>query len=135
MRRSRTTVKLPHVRHRSQQRCAVPCLLILAVTVAAATVSRVFPARAEDAEDGSAAKQDWWSLQPIVRPATPSVAAEDTSWMRSPIDAFIAARLRKENLSPSREADRRTLIRRLTFDLHGLPPTPDDVQQFLADPA
>src|SRR5204862_6352794 len=54
-------------------------------------------------------------------------------WSRDPIDAFVFARLVKEGLKPSAEADRRTLIRRLSFDLTGLPPTPEDVDAFLAD--
>ena len=55
--------------------------------------------------------------------------------MRNPIDAFVLARLEKEGLAPSPEADRTTLIRRLTLDLTGLPPTPEEVDAFLNDPA
>jgi mono/diheme cytochrome c family protein len=72
----------------------------------------------------------WWSLQPLTRPDVPAVKSD---WVRSPIDAFILARLEQEKLAPSPEADRRTLIRRLTFDLHGLPPTPAEIADFLAD--
>ena len=57
----------------------------------------------------------------------------DTSWPRNPIDEFILAALREAELDPSPEADRTTLIRRVTLDLTGLPPTPDEVDQFLAD--
>ncbi len=73
---------------------------------------------------------DWWSLRPLARPAVPAVGG---GWTRNPIDAFILARLNAENLTPRPEADRRTLIRRLTFDLIGLPPTPEEVDAFLAD--
>src|SRR5262245_15594623 len=61
-----------------------------------------------------------WAFQPLVRLPLPSV--RNTSWVRNPLDRFILARLEKEGLAPAPEADRRTLIRRLTFDLHGLPP-------------
>ena len=72
---------------------------------------------------------DWWSLQPIVRPDVPAAGM----FARSPVDRFVLARLGDAGLTPSPEAERRTLIRRLTFDLHGLPPTPEDVEQFVSD--
>ena len=74
---------------------------------------------------------DWWSLQPIRRPAVPDVKNRD--WVRNPIDAFILARLEAKGLAPAPEADRRTLIRRVTFDLIGLPPTPEEIDAFLKD--
>lgn len=72
----------------------------------------------------------WWSLLPLNRPSVPN---ETSSWIRTPIDAFILAKLREKGLEHSPEADRRTLIRRLTYDLHGLPPSPEDVDAFVAD--
>ena len=79
---------------------------------------------------------DWWSLQPIVRPDVPPLPRRVSGLLpRSPIDRFIRARLDDAGLAASPEADRRTLIRRLTFDLHGLPPTPTDVEQFVRDRA
>lgn len=78
--------------------------------------------------------QSWWSLQPLVRPAVPLAAIPSQgSEPRSPIDAFIQARLAEKQLHPSASADRRTLIRRLSFDLHGLPPDPDEIDEFVAD--
>lgn len=83
---------------------------------------------------------DWWSYQPIVRPPVPQPppnASRQTSppnWGRTPIDAFILEKLTQKGLSPSPEADRRTLIRRLSFDLIGLPPTPEQVAAFVSDP-
>jgi hypothetical protein len=74
---------------------------------------------------------DWWSLQPLGRTAPPQV--KDAAWVKNPIDAFVLAAMERRGLSPSPEADRRTLIRRLTFDLHGLPPTPQEIDAFLAD--
>ncbi len=78
---------------------------------------------------------DWWSLRPLIRPAVPAPAPGDGGWARTPIDAFIRSGLRAEGLAPSPEADRRTLIRRVSFDLTGLPPAPEEVEAFEADPA
>jgi mono/diheme cytochrome c family protein len=72
-----------------------------------------------------------WAFQPPVRPPLPTVS--DPSWVRTPIDAFVLARLDKEGLKPSPEADRITLLRRLHLDLTGLPPTIAQVDAFLAD--
>ncbi len=77
--------------------------------------------------------QGWWAFQPLNRPSVPTV--RERAWVRTPVDAFILARLEAQGLHHSLEADRRTLIRRLTFDLHGLPPTPDEVDRFLGDDA
>jgi hypothetical protein len=74
---------------------------------------------------------DWWSLRKLVRPPLPAV--RDASRVRTPIDAFLLAALEAKALKPSPEADRATLIRRLTFDLHGLPPTPAEIDAFLHD--
>jgi len=79
------------------------------------------------------AGKDWWSLQPVVRPRPPAEAADP--WVRNPIDAFVLARLRVAGLEPSPEAERLTWLRRVTFDLVGLPPTPEEIEAFLADPA
>ena len=68
-----------------------------------------------------------WSLQPLVKPALPSAEG-------NPIDAFIHAKLAEKKLTPSPEADRRTLIRRVYYDLIGLPPMPQEVDAFAADP-
>jgi mono/diheme cytochrome c family protein len=72
-----------------------------------------------------------WAFVPPVRPEIPTV--RKPAWVRNPIDAFILARLDKEGLEPSPEADKTTLIRRLSFDLIGLPPTIAEVDAFLAD--
>src|SRR2546425_10099241 len=75
-----------------------------------------------------------WAFVKRSQPEVPKfTAAADRPWVRNPIDAFILARLKKENLRPSPEANRAVLIRRLYFDLIGLPPTPQDVAQFVAD--
>ncbi len=72
-----------------------------------------------------------WCWQPIRATAPPSV--RDAGWVRNPIDAFLLARLEATGLSPAPPADRRTLLRRVTFDLTGLPPTPEEIEAFLAD--
>ena len=81
----------------------------------------------------SADRRDWWSFQPIVRSPVPTIR-DAQSAARNPIDAFILAKLREKGLPSSPEADRRTLIRRLYFDLIGLPPSPDEIGAFLNDP-
>ncbi len=79
-------------------------------------------------------KQDtWWSLDPITNPRVPRLDPDEAAWARTPIDAFIIARLRQQGLKPAPEADRRTLIRRLSFDLIGLPPRPEEVASFVTD--
>jgi hypothetical protein len=72
-----------------------------------------------------------WAYVPPTRAEPPTVKNE--RWVRNPIDRFILARLEREGLAPSREADNATLLRRVTYDLTGLPPTPAEVDAFLAD--
>jgi len=75
---------------------------------------------------------DLWSLKPIDHPLPPHV--KDESWVRTPLDAFILARLEKAGIHPAPEADRATLGRRLYFDLTGLPPSPEEMSAFVNDP-
>jgi hypothetical protein len=74
---------------------------------------------------------DHWAFQPVKRPTVPPV--KDTSWVRNPIDNFVLARLERENIKPSPEADPQTLLRRVSLDLTGLPPTQKEIEDFLAD--
>jgi len=80
---------------------------------------------------------DWWSLKPLQPSAVPKLpaafAAEYANRIRTPIDAYVLAQLAARGLTPSPQADRRTLIRRLYFDLTGLPPTPRQIADFIAD--
>ena len=78
------------------------------------------------------AAKSHWSFQPVVRPAVPQIA-EPGSELRNAIDAFVLAKLCENGLSPSPEADRCALIRRLYFDVIGLPPSPEEVEQFVED--
>ena len=75
---------------------------------------------------------DWWSLQPIKRPSLPLIRNPQSA-VRNPIDVFALAALEKNGLRPNPLADRVTLVRRATFDLTGLPPTPDEIDAFVND--
>jgi hypothetical protein len=90
------------------------------------------------------ADENWWALRPLKRPVIPKVQPEgkgkrekgkvsSTTLARNPIDAFIVAELKKHKLSASPPADRVTLIRRVTYDLIGLPPTPREIDAFVRD--
>ncbi|MFA6546808.1 MAG: DUF1553 domain-containing protein [Limisphaerales bacterium] len=81
------------------------------------------------AEKINARSTDWWSLKPLVRPAVPPVQSSRFK-VQSPVDAFIVAKLQEKNFPQSPEAEPRTLIRRLYFDLLGLPPKPEEVEAF-----
>jgi len=83
------------------------------------------------ASSTNTARRDHWAWKAPVRPESPPVRR--TEWVRNPIDRFILARLEAEGLKPSPEADRITLLRRLHLDLTGLPPTPAEVDRFVAD--
>ena len=75
-------------------------------------------------------KADWWAFKPAVRPAVPA-SADASSSLANPIDRFIRAKLAELHLEPSPQADAATLIRRLAYDLTGLPPTPEQVDAFI----
>ncbi|HUG92675.1 MAG TPA: DUF1549 and DUF1553 domain-containing protein [Planctomycetaceae bacterium] len=99
-------------------------IFVLLVAIAAS----VFSPEVRGADAGH------WSLRPCVRPAVPQFEAVGRcGWLRSPLDAFVLKRMAAAGLEPSTEADRRTFIRRLCFDLTGLPPAPEDVAEFVAD--
>lgn len=87
----------------------------------------LWPAGADTAGDAS---RDHWAFQAIRRPAVPEI---DSAWIRNPIDAFVLRTLQRQTVVPAAEADRPVLIRRLSLDLLGLPPTPSEVQAFVAD--
>ena len=77
------------------------------------------------------ADREHWSFRPVVRPVVPAVKNRD--WVRTPIDAFILAKLEQASWQPNHPAERRDLLRRATLDLTGLPPTIEEQDQFLAD--
>ena len=75
--------------------------------------------------------KNYWAYRPITNPAVPTV--KDATWVKNPIDAFILAKLETKQLKPNGPADRLALIRRATYDLIGLPPTPEEVDSFVKD--
>jgi Protein of unknown function (DUF1553)/Protein of unknown function (DUF1549)/Planctomycete cytochrome C len=96
--------------------------------------SKSAPERAALARAG-ADERTWWSLRAISRPVIPAIEPQTARWVRTPVDAFVVAKLNEHHLDPSPEADRRCLIRRLYFDLIGLAPSPLEVRAFLDDDA
>ncbi len=81
---------------------------------------------------GGAEYKPHWAFEPPVQAALPPTV-QGADWVRTPIDVFVLARLEREGLSPSPPADRHTLVRRVFLDLIGLPPTPEEVDQFVGD--
>ena len=75
--------------------------------------------------------REFWSMKPVVNSSIPTVKNKD--WVKTPIDAFVLSKLETLGVAPAPAADKRTLIRRVTFDLIGLPPSPEDVEAFVAD--
>jgi len=90
-------------------------------------------ARGPSDERAEAYPRDHWAFRPPVRPNVPMIA--DQAWNGNPIDRFLSAEHAKRKLSPVTETDRRTLLRRVYVDLIGVPPTPDELNAFLADPS
>jgi hypothetical protein len=101
--------------------CALVLTGLAGWTLAIAAQPRAFSER----------QRSWWSLRPIVRPDLPAV--RDPSWVATPVDAFVLARLEAAGLAPNPRADRRTLLRRATIDLTGLQPTEQEIERFQAD--
>jgi hypothetical protein len=77
--------------------------------------------------------RSYWAFQPVRRPAPPRVKA--VGWVRNPIDAFVLAKLEAKGLAPAAPADRRTLARRVHYDVTGLPPAPEEIDAFVNDPS
>ena len=77
------------------------------------------------------APEKLWALRPIATPAVPTIS--DTGWARDELDVFVRRKLAQAGLRPNGDADRYTLLRRVTFDLTGLPPTPEEIETFVSD--
>lgn len=98
-----------------------------------------FPSKADNNSNTPLKKEElfseeqkkFWAFQPITRPTPPKV--KNASWVKNPIDAFVLAKLEANGMLPALPADKRTLLRRVTYDLTGLPPTPEDLKDFLSD--
>ena len=93
-----------------------------------------WPRALTQGEKRSRAGSDWWSLQPLSESDPPAIQNAPEGW-QSPIDRFIHAEMEQKGLAPSPPADRATLIRRASFDLTGLPPTPEEIDAFVNDPS
>lgn len=102
----------------------VMALESVAVVAAETSAVEVAPRRGSQS-------QPHWAYQPVARPATPAV--KDAKWVRSPIDALVLAQLEAKDIKPSPDADRATLIRRVTLDTWGIIPTPEEVKAFVND--
>ena len=109
----------PAVRH------AVSAALLLA------SVAALLMAANTTSDSFTPQQRKYWAFQKIARPTAPHVS--NTTWIANPIDAFILAKLESQGLHPNPPADRITLLRRVTFDLIGLPPTPEEVDAFVND--
>lgn len=102
-----------------------------AAVAALALAAIVFAASSTEPKQFSATQKRWWAIQKVAKPAVPKV--QNSAWVRNDVDAFILAKLESLNLKPNPPADKVTLLRRASLDLTGLPPSPEEVQSFLAD--
>lgn len=113
----------------------LPAMWIVLGVAFALAITRFATAENEleirESEEVTASDRDYWAFRPLHSPAVPRTRVQGPC--RTPIDALVLRRLEAAGLDFSPEADRRTLIRRASFDLIGLPPSPDDVAAFLAD--
>ena len=105
------------------------CLLFLLATSICALAT--LPTSSREFSGFTEEEKSFWSFQPVTDPIPPEVG--NTTWASTELDRFILAKLEAEGLAPAPPADKRNLLRRLTYDLTGLPPTPDEMKAFLAD--
>jgi Protein of unknown function (DUF1553)/Protein of unknown function (DUF1549) len=135
--RGSTFPTFPHsgpARHSARRvRMALLCVFARRAAVASLVGALIAVASAGERPALAGDAVDWWSLRPVERPQVPEMPAKNERRVGNPIDAFVAARLAQSGLSMSPEAGRLTLVRRASFDLIGLPPTPAEVDAFLAD--
>jgi hypothetical protein len=125
-----TVTKLMHASLQLEERKSLQWLL-LGLGCALAALCFATPTPASDDGVNWSKERDFWAFRPPVARALPAIHVQ--SWARQPMDFFVLARMEERGLEPSPEADKRTLIRRLTYDLHGLPPTPGETSAFLND--
>src|SRR5579871_2324312 len=90
-----------------------------------------FALYAVEAINFTPAQRSWWAFQPVAKPSAPAV--KNKKWVKTPMDAFILAKLEAKNIQPNPPADKLTLLRRATIDMTGLAPTADEIQQFVTD--
>jgi len=104
---------------------------VLTLESFAVVAAEAAEAAAEPRPARSSQSQPHWAYQPVARPALPAV--QDKKWVRSPIDTLVLAQLEAKNIKPSADADKATLIRRVTLDTWGIIPTPEEVKAFVDD--
>ncbi len=104
-------------------------------TLAVATLALLVAGGDAAASGLTALDREWWAIRPLADPPVPEVSADGPARPRGPVDGFVLARLRASGIEPAPEANRETLIRRLSLDLLGIPPTPDEVEAFVSDPS
>ncbi|MDB5358650.1 MAG: hypothetical protein JWN24_5103 [Phycisphaerales bacterium] len=109
---------------------ALGLLVLNYLSLCASAESQSAPPQSTNSYDWQKWKQ-FWSFRPIQKPQPPAI--KNANWVRNPIDAFVLAHLEAKGLHPAPEADKTALLRRLTFDLTGLPPTVPELRAFLAD--
>src|SRR6266567_1452962 len=102
---------------------------VSAVLGLALSAPLLFPAEAPHVF--TSAQKNYWAFQPVKKSPVPAV--KDKAWVKTPVDAFILAKLEEKALKPNPRADKLTVLRRVTIDMTGLPPTQEEIQQFLAD--
>jgi hypothetical protein len=124
---------MPHVFRRRNIVGLVAAVLLAATPWAERVSADGLPELRPKRGDVTDADRAFWSFRPVKDPQVPVV--DDHGWGRTPVDRFIFASLSQRGLSPANEADRVALMRRATFDLHGLPPTPQELDAFVADPS
>ena len=105
-------------------------LLVASLSTLIANVAFAAPERPAPPAPAEARKT-FWSFQPVRRPEVPQV--HNQTWARNPLDCFVLAKLEEAGLAPAAPADKVSLLRRATYDLTGLPPSPQEVNDFLAD--
>jgi hypothetical protein len=104
---------------------------VLVAALCAASMQQLSDAAPAAKDRFTPAQKRYWAFQKVVRPPVPDIAAR--AWARNPVDHFIVAKLAEKGIAPSPETDRITLLRRVTLDLIGLPPTPEETRAFLED--
>ena len=122
---------MPPIEDESKKVTADELKLIEQWIIQGAITARPEPETLTDADLITEEERSFWSFQPVRRPTVPAVRNSDR--VRSAIDAFVLRKLKADGFSLSPDADRVTLLRRVSFDLLGLPPTPEMVQQFVED--
>src|SRR5258705_44338 len=120
---------------RQHQILATTLRVATALLLVLGSVGPAKPAEAGTTNRPSArtASSNHWAFKAVLRPAVPQANKAEAKWCRTAVDNFVAQGLTKQKLTPAREADRTTLIRRVYFDLIGLPPSPEEVRSFVED--